>query len=49
MYTVAFNQDNTLSTLFEWILHDRSHVHHRLSLSLSCCGLGEKSVVLLCS
>lgn len=49
MYTVSFNQDNTLSTLFERILHNRSHVHPGLSLSLSRCGLGEKSVVLLCS
>lgn len=49
MYTVLFNQDNTLSTLLERILLDRSHVHPGLSLGLSRCGLGEKSVVLLCS
>ncbi|KAK2872716.1 hypothetical protein Q8A67_022613 [Cirrhinus molitorella] len=30
--------DNTLSTLFEQILRDRSHVHPGLSLSLSRCG-----------
>lgn len=49
MYTVAFNQDNTLSTLFQQILHGRSHVHPGFSLSLSRSGLGEKSVVLFCS